>query len=103
MTSLPINTQEVLKNDGTDRLNGGLGNDTFVFNTLSTGIDIIEDFEVRVDTIRIDADGFGATDISQFSFDQSNGALSFGSQQFATLENFANLQGFDVNADIQLV
>ena len=93
----------VLTNDGTDRLSGGSGNDTFIFNTLSTGIDIIEDFEVRIDKIRIIADGFGATDISQFSFDQSNGALSFNSQQFATLENFASLQGFDVNLDIQLV
>ena len=103
LTGLPINPQEVLTNDGTDKLTGGSGNDTFVFNTLATGIDIITDFEVRIDKIRINADGFGATDISQFSFDQSNGALSFGSQQFATLENFASLQGFDVNEDIQLV
>ena len=92
----------VLTDDGTDRLIGGLGNDTFVFNTLSTGIDIIEDFTVRVDKIRIIADSFGATDLSEFSFDQTNGALSFGSQQFATLENFADLQGFNVNLDIEL-
>ncbi|MGK7894845.1 MAG: FG-GAP-like repeat-containing protein [Xenococcus sp. (in: cyanobacteria)] len=92
----------VLTDDGTDTLNGGLGNDTFVFNTLSTGIDVIEDFTVRVDKIRIIADSFGATDLSEFSFDQTNGALSFGSQQFATLENFADLQGFNVNLDIEL-
>ncbi len=98
----------VLTNDGTDTLNGGLGNDTFVFNTLSTGIDVIEDFTVRVDKIRIIADSFGATNTSEFSFDQTNGALSFGSQQFATLETNSsienqNLQNFNVNQDIELV
>ena len=96
-------TGVLITDDGADRLIGGSGKDTFVFNALSTDIDIIEDFTVRVDRIRINAEGFGATDISQFSFDNTSGALSFNSQQFATLENFASLQDFDVNADIQLV
>lgn len=56
-----------------------------------------------VDKIQINKDNFGATGISDFSFNQTNGALSFGSQQFVTLENFADLQKFDVNRDIQLV
>ncbi len=91
----------VIQNDGSDTLTGGSGNDTFVFNTVSTGIDIITDFTLLIDKIQINQVEFGATDKSEFSFDQTNGALSFGSQQFATLQNFAELENFDVNRDIQ--
>ena len=93
----------VLVDDGTDTLIGGSGNDTFVFNTPDTGIDVIRDFTVFVDRIQINQANFGATGISDFSFDRTNGALSFGSEQFATLENFADLQDFDVNRDLELV
>lgn len=93
----------MIADDGTDLLIGGSGNDTFVFNTLSTGIDTIRDFEVLIDQIQINQVEFGATDTNQFSFDNTNGALSFNSQQFATLENFDSLQDFDVNRDILLV
>ena len=96
----------VIVGDGSDTLIGGSGNDTFVFNTPDTGIDVIKDFTVLVDKIQINKDNFGATGVSDFSFNQTNGALSFGSQQFATLENNSesqNLQSFDVNRDIQLV
>ncbi|MEM9272050.1 MAG: FG-GAP-like repeat-containing protein [Cyanobacteria bacterium P01_F01_bin.143] len=98
-----INITGVIVGDGTDTLIGGSGNDTFVFNTSETGIDVIQDFTVLVDKIQINQEGFGATDNSDFSFDQTNGALSFGSEQFATLTNFSDLQDFDVNRDIQLV
>ncbi len=54
-----------------------------------------------VDKIQINQEEFGATGISDFSFDATNGALSFGSQQFATLQNFAELENFDFNRDIQ--
>ncbi|MGK7880489.1 MAG: calcium-binding protein, partial [Crocosphaera sp.] len=91
----------VIENDGIDILTGGSGNDTFVFNTLSTGIDTITDFTLLIDKIQINQVEFGATDKSEFSFDQTNGALSFASQQFATLQNFAELENFDVNRDIQ--
>ncbi|MEM8832635.1 MAG: hypothetical protein AAGE96_25340 [Cyanobacteria bacterium P01_G01_bin.19] len=89
--------------DGTDTLTGGSGNDTFVFNTSEAGIDVITDFTVSVDIIQINQVEFGATDTNQFSFDNTNGALSFNSQQFATLENFVDLQDFDVNRDIELL
>lgn len=65
----------VITNDGTDTLTGGSGNDTFVFNTQSTGVDTITDFEVLVDKIQIGSE-FGATDNSQFSFDNTDGGLS---------------------------
>ncbi|NEQ72406.1 MAG: hypothetical protein F6K23_04545 [Okeania sp. SIO2C9] len=98
-----INVTGVIVDDGSDILIGGSGNDTFIFNTPSTGIDIITDFTVLVDKIQINQVEFGATDKSEFSFDQTNGALSFGSQQIATLANFDELQNFDVNRDIQFV
>ena len=100
-----LDVTDVIVSDGTDTLTGGSGNDTFVFNTPETGIDVITDFTVSVDKIQINADNFG-TDISEFSFDQTSGALSFGGEQFAILENnsdLQNLQNFDVNRDIQLV
>lgn len=98
-----INVTGVIVDDGSDTLTGGEGNDNFVFNTPSTGIDIITDFTVLVDKIQINQVEFGATDRSEFSFDPTNGALSFGSQQFATLANFDDLQNFDVNRDLQFV
>ena len=98
-----LNVTGVIVDDGADTLIGSSGNDILVFNTPKTGIDVIKDFTVLVDKIQINQNNFGATGISDFSFDQTNGALSFGSQQFATLENFADLQNFDVNRDIELV
>ncbi|MEM9272051.1 MAG: FG-GAP-like repeat-containing protein [Cyanobacteria bacterium P01_F01_bin.143] len=103
-----LNITGVIVGDGTDTLIGGSGNDTFVFNTLETGIDVIRDFTVFVDKIQINADNFGATDAGDFLFDQTNGALSFGGEQFATLETNSsvanqNLQDFIVSRDIQLV
>ena len=98
-----LNVTGVIVGDGTDTLIGGSGNDTFVFNTSETGIDKIMDFTPLVDKIQISQEGFGATDINQFSFNDTNGELSFGSQHFATLENFGELQNFDVNRDIELV
>lgn len=55
---------------------------------------------MRVDETRINAAEFGATSNDLFSFDNTNGALSFNSQQFATLDTEnpgANLDGFNVN------
>lgn len=65
-----IEVTGVIRDDGADTLIGGSGSDTFAFNTLSTGIDIIEDFEVSIDTIQIDKVEFGATDNSEFSWEQ---------------------------------
>ncbi|RCJ25446.1 hypothetical protein A6S26_16875 [Nostoc sp. ATCC 43529] len=72
---------------GNDTLLGGAGLDVFVFNSVSEGIDLIRDFQSSDDKILIYGSSFGATSANQFSFDYSNGALSFGGQQFATLEN----------------
>ena len=91
--------------DGIDRLIGGLGNDIFVFNNLSTGTDTIVDFEALIDKIQISANGFGnITDTTNFSFDSTNGYLSFGTQQIAYLENYNNPTfTFNVATDITLV
>ena len=86
-----------------DSLQGGLGDDFFAFYRLAEGIDRITDFTRSSDKIKIDKSGFGATSNSQFSYNNSNGALSFNNQQFATLNNFSTITGFDVNHDIVLV
>ena len=93
--NIAINSQS-----GDDTLEGGLGNDnltgndgadTFVFNSLSEGIDTITDFNLTEgDQILITAD-FGATSVDQFSFDSVTGALSFEGTQFATLANVASI------------
>ena len=88
---------------GNDTLTGGTGSDKFVFGNLSEGIDRITDFAPTIDKIQIDKANFGASSNSQFSYNNSNGALSFNNQQFVTLENFSTLTGFDVNRDIVLV
>jgi Ca2+-binding RTX toxin-like protein len=93
---------------GADTLWGNQGADTFIFNQLSEGIDIIKDFQwTESDTIQISAFGFGASSLSQFSYDSSTGALFFdpigltGPTQFATIEN--KPAGFSTNLDIVIV
>jgi len=92
-----------------DILTGGAGKDIFTFYKLGEGVDRITDFTVQLaspslsDQIRVDKAGFGATSTSQFSYNSTNGALSFNNQQFAILENFITLTGFNVNRDLVLV
>jgi len=87
---------------GNDTLTGGAGADTFFFKSLGLGIDSIADFRYQQgDKIEIDQSGFGATSTNQFSYNNSNGALSFLGTQFAILE--ANLGvGFIPSLDINL-
>lgn len=86
---------------GNDTLTGGTGNDKFIFNNLSEGIDHITDFAPLIDDIQINKAGFGATSLSQVSYNSSNGALSFNNQQFAVLDNLPT--GFNVANDLVLV
>jgi Ca2+-binding RTX toxin-like protein len=92
---------------GLDVLTGGSGADRFFFRSLSyvDAVDKITDFNISEgDKIQIGKSGFGGiTNTDNFNFNTSNGALSFGSRQFATLENFSNLQGFNISTDIVLV
>ncbi|MBD2357727.1 S8 family serine peptidase [Tolypothrix sp. FACHB-123] len=101
-------------NNGNDTLTGGLGQDTlrggsgadiFVFDLLREGIDSITDFSrTDGDKILIKSSTFGATNLNQFGYNATTGALSFSndgitSTQFATL----NLNsGFIVNSDIMI-
>src|SRR3569832_734017 len=58
---------------GNDTLTGGLGADTFVFNNILGDVDIITDFNaVENDKIQISKTGFGAMEISDFSYDPLN-------------------------------
>ncbi|MEH2299064.1 calcium-binding protein [Nostoc sp.] len=88
--------------NGNDTLTGGLGADKFVFTNVLEGVDIIKDFKaVEGDKIQISQAGFGATSISDFSYDPLNGSLFFQDSRFAIIEN--KPIGFQANLDIQLV
>ncbi|MEH2276475.1 MAG: calcium-binding protein [Nostoc sp.] len=88
--------------NGNDTLTGGLGADKFVFSNVLEGVDIIKDFKaVEGDKIQISQAGFGATSISDFSYDPLNGSLFFQDSRFAIIEN--KPIGFQANLDIQLV
>ncbi|MFO0053143.1 MAG: calcium-binding protein [Dolichospermum sp.] len=87
---------------GADTLTGGLGADTFVFNSKFEGIDIIKDFQwTQNDKIQVSKIGFGATSLSQFSYNALSGNLSFLGSTFAVIEN--KPAGFAVNLDVVLV
>ncbi|MEM9273667.1 MAG: LamG-like jellyroll fold domain-containing protein [Cyanobacteria bacterium P01_F01_bin.143] len=85
---------------GNDTLVGGEGNDTltgndladtFVFNSVTEGIDTITDFnQTQGDKILLPPD-FGATSLDQFSFDSASGAVSFEGTQFAILEDVTSI------------
>ncbi len=73
---------------GNDILTGGLGADTFQFNSKTEGIDTISDFVVGTDKIGISAVGFagglvaGTIDSSQFLMVSSGSTATTSSQRF---------------------
>jgi Ca2+-binding RTX toxin-like protein len=83
-----------------DEMTGGLGADIFAFYRLTEGIDKIMDFDRLNDKVRIDKTGFNATMISQFTYNNTNGALAFNGQQFATIANMP--VGFSTEANLVL-
>ena len=88
---------------GNDILAGGTGADKFVFNEARSGagVDTIQDFNrLQGDKIEIGS-SFGATNINQFTFNASSGALLFQNQQFATLQLPAS-SNFSLAQDIVL-
>jgi Ca2+-binding RTX toxin-like protein len=89
---------------GNDILTGGAGKDRFRFLSLSDRVDVIKDFSFSSsnrDFIEISAAGFGASSLSQFSYNSFTGALAFLGIQFATIEN--KPLGFAVGLDVGLV
>ena len=87
---------------GNDILVGGAGADKFRFNFLSEKVDIIQDFFwTDGDKIEVSASGFGATSLSQITYNAGNGALSFLGNQFATIANIPS--GFAVSLDVVLI
>ena len=89
---------------GEDVLTGGGGADTFLFNSLTEGIDIITDFDrAEHDIIQIDSARFGDISLEQFSFDNTTGSLSFEGQEFAILENINDNNSLIVAQDVVIV
>lgn len=87
---------------GNDYLHGGDGADKFVFNNKYEGIDTIADFDWdEGDKIQVSKSGFGASSTYDFSYNSSNGSLSFKGHKFATIAN--KPAGFNVHYDIDLV
>ncbi|MBL1209971.1 MAG: calcium-binding protein, partial [Geminocystis sp. GBBB08] len=111
---------------GNDTLTGGTGLDSFRFNSASEGVDLITDFNVIDDTIRVLGSGFGGglvtgtlstnqfsvgssatTSAQRFFYNSSNGGLFFdvdgsgatAAVQFATLNTGLAL----TNADIVVI
>jgi Ca2+-binding RTX toxin-like protein len=88
--------------NGSDNLTGGSGADKFRYMSRFEGIDLIKDFSrSQGDKIEIVKSSFGATSLSQFSYNSTTGTLFFGDTHFATLENKPS--GFSVQTDLVLV
>ena len=109
--------------DGNDTLTGGAGDDTFYFENLGEGTDVITDFGVGADQIRVYQPNF-STDLElgvlaienfalgssattadhRFIYDQATGALYFDADgvggadqvQIATLSNNVSLSNTDI-------
>lgn len=94
--------------DGNDTLIGSFGGaDSFVFNSLTEGIDTIQSFDrSEGDKIQVSASGFGigSTELDRFTYDGSTGALSLFDQDFIQTTQFALLfSTFDPSLDITIV
>jgi len=87
---------------GNDTLTGGAGADKFRFNFLSEKVDTIQDFLwPEGDKIEVSASGFGATSLSQISYNAGTGSLSFLGTEFAKIANLP--AGFAVSLDVVLI
>ncbi|WP_287731838.1 zinc-dependent metalloprotease family protein [Microcystis sp. M136S2] len=87
---------------GNDTLTGGAGADKFRFNFLSEKVDTIQDFfSTQGDKIEVSASGFGATSLSQISYNAGTGSLSFLGTEFAKIANLP--AGFAVSLDVVLI
>jgi Ca2+-binding RTX toxin-like protein len=87
---------------GNDTLTGGAGADKFRFNFLSEKVDTIQDFLwPEGDKIEVSQSGFGATSLSQISYNAWTGSLSFLGTEFAILANLP--AGFAVSLDVVLI
>nr|MDJ0577774.1 calcium-binding protein [Xenococcaceae cyanobacterium MO_234.B1] len=86
--------------NGNNTFRGGAGADTFVVGF--DGIDVIEDFNAEEgDIVEISLSVFGATSPSQFTYDSSDGALSYNAVHFATIETESS--PFDPGQDINFI
>ena len=86
--------------NGNNIFRGGAGADTFVLGF--DGIDVIEDFNAEEgDIVEIALSVFGATSPSQFTYDSSDGSLSYNNVHFTTIE--VESAPFDPSQNISFV
>ena len=83
--------------DGNNIYTGGKGADIFVVGF--DGIDVINDFNVREDIVRLSRTEFGASSLNQFQYNSNSGSLSYQGTQFATIQTTR----FDPSLNIDLV
>jgi Ca2+-binding RTX toxin-like protein len=93
---------------GNDTLVGDVGADKFRYEFQTEGLDVIRDFNrTEGDKIEIIKSSFGATSLSQFSYNSTTGALFFNASSTSTpiqLATIANKPaGFSVQLDVVLV
>ncbi|MHC0062040.1 beta strand repeat-containing protein [Nostoc sp. UIC 10890] len=89
--SAGFGNDSIIGGEGNDVLSGGFGADKFIFNSLKDGLDTIKDYNFgQSDVIQVSKTGFGTTSLSDFSYDNTNGNLSFQGTQFAFLENLSS-------------
>jgi VCBS repeat-containing protein len=82
---------KLMGNEGLDTLTGGDGADHFIFEGTAEGIDTITDFNSAQGDRILVSPSFGATAVTEFSFNATTGALSFQGIQFAKLQGVTNL------------
>ncbi|NUB45119.1 calcium-binding protein [Fertoebacter nigrum] len=89
------NDDNILSNRLNETLIGGLGDDTFIFNPVSsTAVDRILDFQQGGDVIRFSA-AFGLSDIDDLVFTQNSGSVTIRAGNQLIVVNDALISDFD--------
>jgi hypothetical protein len=90
-------SDKLMGNEGIDSLTGGDGADYFLFGSTAEGVDTVTDFNAaQGDRIVVRSD-FGATDVTDFSFNPATATLSFQGAPFVKLPG---VMSFDLATSI---
>ncbi len=95
-----LGNDELTGGVGSDILSGGTGQDNFIFLNPNEGLDIITDFSIADDTIKIKASAFGFNStgaIAQDQFVTGEGAID--SNDYFVYDNSTGILSFDSDAN----